>query len=105
MAGPISPAEALRSNAGNIPEFVFTVFNQFLVTRLGPDHPSVTITQDEVLKKLEETGRTRAEIIGMGWLDVEPLYEKAGWIVKYDKPGYNETYEPYWMFYTGRKLP
>jgi hypothetical protein len=102
MAGPISPNEALAPSSGGIPEFVFTVFNQFLTTRISPRHPTANITQNEVLKKLEETGHTRAEILGRCWLDVEPLYEKAGWIVKYDKPGYNETYEPYWVFSVGK---
>ncbi len=32
------------------------------------------------------------------YLDIEPIYEKVGWNVYYDKPAYNETYEPIFTF-------
>ena len=32
------------------------------------------------------------------WLDVEEVYRKAGWKVEYDKPGYCEDYEAYFVF-------
>jgi hypothetical protein len=36
------------------------------------------------------------------WMDVEPVYRKAGWKVDYDRPGYNESYEAHYTF-TERK--
>lgn len=29
---------------------------------------------------------------------LDAVYEKAGWKVSYDKPGYNESYDPYFKF-------
>ena len=40
----------------------------------------------------------RKEIYDKNWLDVEDVYESAGWKVEYDKPGYNENYEPTFTF-------
>ena len=33
-----------------------------------------------------------------GVWDFEPIYEKAGWKVSYDGPGYNESYDGYYIF-------
>ena len=33
------------------------------------------------------------------YLDVEDAYRKRGWIVDYDKPAYNETYDAFFEFY------
>jgi gamma-glutamylcysteine synthetase len=38
------------------------------------------------------------EIYDKKYLDIESLYKKHGWVVVYDKPGYSETYDPYWTF-------
>ena len=32
------------------------------------------------------------------WLDFENLYKQVGWKVEYDKPGFNEFYEPVFIF-------
>jgi hypothetical protein len=31
-------------------------------------------------------------------MDVEDVYQKAGWEVEFDKPGYNEDYEANFKF-------
>jgi hypothetical protein len=32
------------------------------------------------------------------WFDIEDIYRKAGWAVEFDKPGYNESYESFFVF-------
>ena len=32
------------------------------------------------------------------FLDVEDIYRKQGWVVAYDKPAYNETYDAIFEF-------
>jgi len=44
------------------------------------------------------TGKTRDEVFDKGWLNIEPMYRAAGWKVVYDKPAYNESYEPTFTF-------
>lgn len=105
MTKPITPREALRAAPTRIPEVVFEVFNEFLSERARPRR-SIRIGQDEVLAALIVKGWTAAEVteaLEKGELDVEPHFEKAGWTVKYDKPGYNETYEAHWIFEPGRR--
>jgi hypothetical protein len=58
---------------------------------------------DRILSKLpvledEKSSGRRDLIFETHQLDVEDLYRKQGFKVSYDKPGYNETYEPYWIF-------
>ena len=43
----------------------------------------------------------RQTIFKNSWLDIEPIYRRAGWLVKYDKPGYCENYLANFTF----KLP
>jgi hypothetical protein len=54
------------------------------------------------IKKLKEGGRnrglTRQGMYDKGWMDVEDVYQKAGWEVEFDKPGYNEDYEANFKF-------
>lgn len=105
MTKPITPREALRSAATQIPDSVFEVFNEFLAERARPRR-SVRIGQDEVLAALKVKGWNDgdvAEAFERGWLDVEPHYEKAGWSVTYDKRGYNEDGEDSWTFEPGRR--
>lgn len=97
MTGPITPHEAAQARESTIPDVVFEVFNAILSTRFAGSG-SVTIRQKEVTEALTAKGLDLAEVFAKGWLDVEPLYEKAGWRVVYDKPGYCETYEPSWEF-------
>ena len=98
MTGPISPDEALRTHIGQIPEAVFKVFNDLLATRFSTEGGCVTIRQIDVIELLETAGLNRQEIFDKRWLNIEAAYEKRGWKVWYDKPGFNETYGAYWEF-------
>lgn len=69
---------------------------------------SRTIYQDTIVQKLiqrnvgdkdqKECLRFRAFIFKEHLLDFEDVYRNKGWNVKYDKPAYNESYEPTWTF-------
>jgi hypothetical protein len=97
MAGPITPKEAQVAHTGSIPEVVFDVFNKLLSERWTAG--KIVIKQDEVVAELEDAlGLDRKDVFDKGWLDIETLYEKAGWEVKYDKPGYCEEYGAFWEF-------
>ena len=56
-------------------------------------------TQSDVLKRIRKLGDVETtQIFRSKWLDVEPLYRSNGWTVIYDKPAYNEDYEPTFEF-------
>lgn len=93
---PITPAEAASTKQAAIPPKVFDVFNELILE--GLDSGESTVYQKEVVKRLVKKGLSSTEIFDNGWLNVEPIYRKAGWIVEYDKPAYNEDYEPTFKF-------
>lgn len=96
MSGPITPDEAAMG-AGFVPGIVFDVVNGLLSTGLR------TIRQEEIVRRLVARGMKRSEAFENGCLDFEDAYRSVGWVVEYDKPGFNETYEPFWTFRRGSK--
>ena len=83
--------------ANKIPKEIIKIFNDLILEDFTGTHAKVM--QEAVIKKIIEVlGAKREEIFANHWLDVEPLFEEAGWEVTYDKPAYCETYEPSWEF-------
>lgn len=96
----ITPQEAAGKKSSSIPAVVIETFNEFIGASIS--NGSVTISQDAVITALVKKGLKRREIFDKGWLDIEQIYEKAGWIVDYDKPAYNETYPATFTFTSKR---
>jgi hypothetical protein len=94
MSKPITPEEALKQKVSTIPDAVFEAFNTLIVRDY--DGKQATVKQREVIK-LYETN-TGEKFTDIHWLNVENLYRDSGWEVFYEKPGYNESYEPYFIF-------
>lgn len=65
---------------------------------------SATILQEDVVAGiLKNNPDSRDRILDEGWLDFEDAYRKLGWSVKYDKPGYCESYSAFWVFKPKKK--
>jgi hypothetical protein len=100
---PISPSEALELKITTIPDEIIETVNAMLTERMTRN-AYITITQDAIIDRalalFEQRGKTmtRQEIFGHHWMDFEPFYEKAGWKVVYDKPGYCESYAANFTF-------
>lgn len=97
---PISPAEATTKRQTSIPDAVIEAFNELITENLSGS--SATVLQKHVVARIRQKLGDEA-CIGMfdkGWLDVEPIFEKVGWAVKYDKPCYygGDNYEAYFEF-------
>jgi hypothetical protein len=56
------------------------------------------VLQEEVVAGLKKKGLTEAKIFDKHWLDVEDIYRRVGWKVRFDQPGYNEDYKAYFVF-------
>ena len=105
-AKAISPQDAREAaQARTLPNEVVEAVNDLLSERSKPEgRVSCRIEQDELIKliieKFADNGRmvTREEVFDNKWLDIEYTFRKAGWSVSYDRPGYNETYEPFFEF-------
>lgn len=88
MAQPIRP-EDMVSFPVNFPDEVIEAFNE-LIAKYFRDGRS-GFKQDEVVARMVRKGLKKKDIDSNHWLDVEGLYEAAGWIVSYSKSGFNET--------------
>lgn len=99
---PFTPKEAQDKKDVSFPDEVIETFNEFLAERYANGY--ARIEQGEVLNlivsKFATHGKvfSRQQILDRGWLDIESAYRKAGWTVRYDRPGFNETYEAFWEF-------
>jgi hypothetical protein len=100
---PFSPEEARASGISTIPDEIIEAVNELLATKYR-GRGICTIKQDDIMSlALQKMGQSenrevRQQIFNRGWMDFEPLFEKAGWSVKYDKPGYNESYDAFFEF-------
>jgi hypothetical protein len=98
---PITPVEAERLRDKDIPEEVIDSVNELIAKKW--DGNSATIKQKDIVRlSMKKLGidPTR-EIFDFRFLNFEKLYEEVGWTVFYDKPGYNESYDAYFVFQKG----
>jgi hypothetical protein len=94
---PIRPEEVADAKSAQLPAAVIEVFNDLITTNWSGDR--ATVKQEKALVMIaERLGITRQEVFDRKLLDVEHAYIKAGWKVRYDKPGWDESYEAYFVF-------
>jgi len=99
---PITPRQMVSKKLAQIPDIVIMAFNN-LITKHWNGMYSVVRQEDaieEIILYSHETNKdkARAKIFAEGWLDVESIYEKFGWSVTYDEPGYYEDYPTTFTF-------
>jgi hypothetical protein len=101
MVKAFSPDEARKAKATLIPNEVIEAFNELIALSL--ENEIARVSQHELLNLIERKFHQnnkplyhRNDIIEKGWLNIEPLYEDAGWEVTYDRPGMGESYEANW---------
>lgn len=91
MTKPITPNECVAIKEKSLPDAVIVAFNRAIAEKW--DGRISIIRQEFVALQIADAlGIPVSDVISRGYLDVEPIYRKAGWKVKYDKPGYNESY-------------
>lgn len=102
MVKPISPNEVTARRKEIIPEFVLKAWNEAIVQAW--DGSRAVIYQENIITHLlsysynEYEQVTRQDIFDKHYLDIEDIYENAGWNVEYDKPAYNESYSAKFTF-------
>ena len=93
---PITPDEVAANKRNVIPQAVFDIVDRLLTEKFS--NGRATIKQEEIVTALVAKGYNRNEIFDRHWLDFEEVYRSAGWKVEYDKPGYNESYDAFFVF-------
>lgn len=99
---PIRPEEVSTARSAAIPEVVFVCFNN-LIARNIRDGEAIVSQREVIDLIIKKSSFSPDDLFQRGWLDIEKDYQEAGWRVKYDKPGYNETYEATFTFTAKRK--
>ena len=93
---PVTPEKAWEEVGKNLPNEVVQAFNECLVESF--DGKSSVVIQKDVVDRMISKGLSKEDIYNKGWLNVESLYRSAGWMVDYDRPGYNEAYPAKYIF-------
>jgi hypothetical protein len=99
LVKPFTPAEAQASQSNRIPDVVITAVNQLLAEKYT--NYVIRFTQPELEQKLSTLGVSKTAISLMyenHQFDFESAFRQFGWIVEYDRPGYNESYAPSYTF-------
>lgn len=98
---PIRPDEVSEAKKIQIPDAVFETFNELIAEKFSGN--SAVIKQVEIMDRLKQKGYINRQLIfDSHWLDVEGIYQQAGWTVDYEKPGYNESGEAFFTFSKGK---
>lgn len=95
---PISPEEVAKTKLNQIPDEVIEAFNELIAENFSNGYSVVkqSLAVARIAKKMKKTGK--ADKFDINWLNIEEVYEKNGWKVVYDKPGYNESYPATFTF-------
>lgn len=98
MTKPLRPEEVAAAKLAALPEGVIELFNELIAVHF--DGRRATFNQAKVIHALLELGiaGSAQEIFDRHLLDVEPVYRAAGWMVTYDKPGFNEPGDAFFTF-------
>lgn len=104
---PIKPSEVVERKLAAIPNEMIQAVNECIVEHWNGDE--VSFTQDEIIERyftiIDEpnTQSNREKLFGKHYLNFEPIFEKSGWNVYYDRPAYDETYPARFTFTVKRK--
>ncbi len=100
---PITPQEAGVKKIDGIDPLMIQAINELIVEKLQGKYAiilQIKIVERYLrLKNIEDIGENRRKLVDdRHQLDFEPIFEKAGWKVTYDKPGFNESYSASFKF-------
>lgn len=100
MTNPLSPTDVIKGVASAAHPDTIEVVNTRLMRSASVNGTSVSarVYQSDVVIALVDRGHVREAIFSDGMLDFEASFRAAGWTVVYNKSGYNETSDSYWLF-------
>jgi hypothetical protein len=93
---PIKPDEIVPAREKDIPDVVFETFNALIAKHYTGRSSSFKL--EDAVAALVKKGIAREKMFEEHWLDVEGIYEAAGWKVVYDSPAYCESYPATFTF-------
>lgn len=99
MTKPLSPkdVENAKATTGNTIPQVIEAANELIAQRWNGYESRFFLHELAKLAR-SKLGWDEKKFFEDGDLDIEPIFRKAGWVVDFDRPGYNETYEAFFVF-------
>jgi hypothetical protein len=93
MTEPITPAQARELHGASIPDAVIKAVNELLVARFGVSLSALVLDLGDVVTAAIaiDPSLTAEALYKNHWLDIEPTFRRAGWKVRFEKPGFNES--------------
>lgn len=103
MAGPMHPDDAAKRKADLIPQEVFDTYDALIAQDIS--HGSATVYLSDLVDALIARGLAASfdDAQKKGYLDVEDVYRRNGWGVRFEKPGYNEGGRQHFVFTDPRR--
>ena len=99
---PITPEKVLEIRIHEMPEAIIQATNELIVRKWNGHDATIKINEivEQYFRVIgeKETAVKRKELFENHYLDIEPAYRNAGWKVEFDKPGYNESYDAFFVF-------
>ena len=95
---PITPQEVVGKKREQLPDAVILAVNEMIVEKWNGTEAS--FKQDDLVARIiaKDSNLTSKILFDSHHLDFEEIYQKEGWLVEYDKPGFNETYPATFSF-------
>lgn len=97
MIKPISPAEITGKKRGIIPDRVINCWNTLIAEHWDGSCSEIELQEARSRVRLAMDFSESQEIPDL-WLNIEDIYRAEGWIVEFDKPGFNESYKAKYIF-------
>lgn len=95
---PITPEQVIKEKKiKEIPDCIINAVNELIIENYKHTSKTAEILQNDILDKVKNNF-SRKEIFDNCWLDIEDLYRKAGWNVKYYRGAYWDTTPCYFTF-------
>ncbi|MGZ8924599.1 MAG: hypothetical protein ACXW2E_01820 [Nitrososphaeraceae archaeon] len=98
---PINPNDIEKVVGSRIPDAIIKTVNELIIENW--DGSEAIILQKNIIQRSQELFPSTVRF-NYKWLNIESLFESVGWKVKYDKPAYNESYEPFFVFSKSKNL-
>lgn len=98
---PITPKELAKKVGCHIPKDIIKAFNNYLEENSELDDNVVTcrIELDAIVKYITKcTNFSSNDLYDKNYLDVEPVFRRAGWEVTFHKSPYYDTSPSFYVF-------
>lgn len=92
---PITFEEVYDAKCQGIPNEIVLVVNKLIKENFNTSDNSSKVYQDDILNEITIE---KERVYRNHWLDIEPLYESAGWDVSYYHSACWESFPSYFVF-------